>query len=186
MKNLVGNLNTNVVAKNQDNFHNKNPSDMESVLLQEFNFHTEPQVQMVSNNIIQDNNFSKNNLSPLNNNSIMPNKNNNNIINTKDVQKVKDSLSNSLNSQMQNNEFLQSTLDSDKLLFDSLLEDVEKINKQLYSVSEKNKQLKDEILEYRRKINMERDNLVKATSKLYSQTNELISSKGIFKRYLIK
>jgi len=149
---------------------------MESILLQEFNLHKDPipQVHNPTNNIVLENNIPKN----ISNTSPNLNKNNNNLINSNDVQKIKETISNSLNLQMQNNEFLQTTLDSEKLLLDSLIEDVEKVNRQINLVSEKNKQIKDEILEYRRKINMERDNLVKATSKLYAQTNELINNKG--------
>lgn len=160
---------------------------MESVLLQEFNLHKEPvsQVQNPSNNTILENNNPKN-ISVISQNVNNMSNKNNNTINSNDIQKIKDTLSNSLNVQLQNNEFLQNSLDSDKLLLDSLIEDVEKINRQINLVSEKNKQLKDDILEYRRKINMERDNLIKATSKLYAQTNELINNKGIklFKKCL--
>jgi len=165
-----------VIPQSAEVSQQKNPSDMESVLLQEFNLHKDPIA--INNNLNVENNVT-------NNSSVSaPNTMNNKIIRNNisiipnEMHKVKESLNNSLNMHIQESQFLENILESEKQLLNSLIEDVDKINKQVNLITEKNRVLREEILEYRRKINMERDNLVKATSKLYGQTNDLVNNKG--------
>lgn len=73
---------------------------------------------------------------------------------------------------VQENQFLNKTLDFDNNLLKNLQDDVERINKIILSLNEKNKELKDQILDTRRKINIERDNLTKTTSQIIQKTNE--------------
>ncbi len=181
----MGNIPKPMHALGSTDIHPKNPADIEEALLQEFNLHKDPIVpisnlnnttavidqQQIHNNAIQA-------TQQVNRQYIKQTYNN---LNQTDVNKVRDSVTNSLNMQIKEGEFLQSILESDKQIFESLLEDIEKINKQISTVAEKNKYLKDQILEYRRKINMEKDNLVKAANKLYAQSNELMNTKGKIK-----
>ena len=95
-----------------------------------------------------------------------------------DTEKVRKTMSDSLNMHLKEEEFLQNVLDSDAQILKSLVEDVEKIERNITLIADRNKEMKNQILEYRRKINMERDNLVKASRKLYDQTNEIINTKG--------
>jgi hypothetical protein len=91
---------------------------------------------------------------------------------------IRNTVTESLTMHIKEEEYLQSLLDSDSHLLKSLVEDVEKIERNIAIISNRNKDIKNQIVEYRRKINMEKDNLVKASKKLYDQTNELINSKG--------
>lgn len=154
----------------------KNPAEMEAALLQEFNLHKEaiPNPASSGTEYVQSRsaNVSSNNLATISKSNNMSG------INANDIQKVKDTLNNTLNQQIQEGEFLNYILESDKQLLNSLLDEVEKISRQSNKIAEENKFYKDQILEYRRKINMEKDNLIKVTSKLYNQTNELMNAKG--------
>lgn len=156
----------------------RNPAEIESVLLQEFNLQNETNSNL-NNPILENNNVNQNQINAINNNKVS-NLNYSNI-NQNELLKIITTVNNSLNNHIQEGEFLQNILESDKHLLNSLIDDAEKINKQIIIVTEKNKFMRDEILEYRRKINMERDNLIKATNKLYGQTNEIINTKGIIK-----
>lgn len=74
---------------------------------------------------------------------------------------------------IQENQSLNRELEEDKNLLNSLLQDVEKVNKSIAVINEKNRELREFITETRRRINIERDNLSKATSTLAQKTNEL-------------
>jgi len=173
--------NPNIPINAKESLPLSNPAGMESVLLQEFNLHNNELNSNLNHTIPEINTINSNNInSAINSNNKVSNLNNYaNLINPNELHKIKSSLNNSLNNHIQEGEFLQNILESDKQLLHSLQDDVEKINKQIISVTDKNKLLRDEIVEYRRKINMERDNLIRATNKLYSQTNEIINTKGI-------
>lgn len=163
------------VPKKKESLIQKNPIEMDSNLLQEFNLNKE-QNHINKNNFPENNLIQQNNL-PTNQNKINTRINSN--ANISELHDIKKSLNNSLNNHLQENEFLLKIAESDKQLLDSISEDIEKINRQIYSITDKNRTLREEILEYRRKINMEKDNLIKSTNKLYGQTNDLIHSKGI-------
>jgi len=158
----------------KENIIQKSPVEMESVLLQEFNLYKEP--NLVSNSIPEKNFSYPNNINTSNNNKI--NSQNHSNTNSNDLDKIKTTLTNSLNNHIEESEFLQNVIESDKQLLYSLIEDMEKINKHISNVVEQNKVLRDEILEYRRRINFQRDNLIKGTNRLYEQTYDIIKTKG--------
>jgi hypothetical protein len=77
---------------------------------------------------------------------------------------------------IQENQFLQKTLEDDTGLLNDLVNDLERINKNIQNMNDKNKQLREQILEVRKKINQEKDNIVKATMTLNNKSTELLQS----------
>lgn len=164
---------------------------MEEVLLQEFNLSKDiPKNQNqsqnsyeISNNIPIQQNFNQNQNQNININPERSNEINAKIIqhqsqSKEDIEKVRKTMTDSLNMHIKEEEFLQITLDSYSQMLKGLVEDSERMEKNITLISDRNKEMKNQILEYRRKINMERDNLVRASKKLYEQTNEVINTKG--------
>jgi hypothetical protein len=174
---------------------------MEEVLLQEFKLNNnnndlqplQPKPSINNNNTLENNNINNNTNFVMNNNQNQQlfNKNiqfnqieinskiNQHQINLKEnAEFLRNKMTESLTMHIKEEEYLQSLLDFDSQLLKSLVEDVEKIERNITIISNRNKDLKNHIVDYRRKINMEKDNLVKASKKLYDQTNELINNKG--------
>jgi len=183
----------------------KTGAEMEEVLLQEFKLNNDipknnqiqqPQNQQINNktennnsfnnsfsnnNVPQQQNFNQNNINTQTNTNLINEKINQHQINNQEsAELIKSKIKDSLNTHLKEQEFLESVLESDSQLLKDLVEDVEKMERNINLISNKNKEMKNQILEYRRKINMEKDNLVKASKKLYKQTNKTINPKGNF------
>jgi len=183
----------------------KTGAEMEEVLLQEFKLNNDipknnqiqqPQNQQINNktennnsfnnsfsnnNVPQQQNFNQNNINTQTNTNLINEKINQHQINNQEsAELIKSKIKDSLNTHLKEQEFLESVLESDSQLLKDLVEDVEKMERNINLISNKNKEMKNQILEYRRKINMEKDNLVKASKKLYEQTNETINTKDNF------
>jgi hypothetical protein len=101
-------------------------------------------------------------------------------INNNDYNLVKNNMNEKFNNiytnSIQENQFLQKTLEDDTNLLNDLVNDMERINKNIVSMNEKNKMLREQILEVRKKINQEKDNIVKATMTLNQKSNELMQT----------
>lgn len=143
--------------------------DIESALLNEFNMKPVVNIQNEPLNLTSANNS----------NFISPNLNTGN---TKQfIQSNVDKMTNIYNNSVEENQFLNKIYDEDSSLLRNLMEDVEKINRNISSITDKNKQLRDQILDIRRRINIERDNLSKAATTLNNKSNELIKNQGKIK-----
>ena len=53
-----------------------------------------------------------------------------------------------------------------------------RVNKNFQSINDKNRHLREQILVVRKKINIERENLVKSTIALNNKSSELIKNNG--------
>jgi chaperonin cofactor prefoldin len=95
---------------------------------------------------------------------------------------INDKFNNIYTQSIQENQFLQKTLEDDTNLLNELMSDIERINKNIQTMNDKNKTLREQILEIRKRINQEKDNLVKTTMTLNQKTTELIQTSG--KRFL--
>jgi hypothetical protein len=78
------------------------------------------------------------------------------------------------------NQYLTKIIDEDRSLLITLGEEVDKVTANINMINEKNKYLKDQILDLRRKINFEKDNLVKSNLEYSQKVNELISNNGMY------
>jgi hypothetical protein len=90
-----------------------------------------------------------------------------------------DKMNNIYAESIQQNSFLTKTLEEDNQLLKSLMEETEKINKNIFTLNEKNKELREQITEIRRRINIEKDNLSKAVINMNMRTTEFINIQGI-------
>jgi hypothetical protein len=79
---------------------------------------------------------------------------------------------------IQDNQFLQKTLEDDNNLVNDLLGDLEKINKNILNMNDKNKLLREQILEVRKRINQEKDNIAKAVMTMNQKTTEFMQNSG--------
>lgn len=95
------------------------------------------------------------------------------------LKSVQGNMQNLYQDSVNENVFLNKVLEEDQNLLDNLTEDISRIIKNIESINEKNSTLKNKILELRRKINLERDNLAKANMNLQNKTNELILTTSI-------
>jgi len=147
------------------------PKDMESILLNEFNLKNN--IPFISNTINSNTPVKKEEPLPF---SFPPQQTNP----SQSYQPAFESVTSQFNSihkeAVQENTFLTKVHDEDNMLLNNLLEDLEKINKNINNVNHKNGLIKEQITEIRRRINLERDNISKAMTTLNQKTGELISN----------
>ena len=66
-----------------------------------------------------------------------------------------------VNAAEEENAFLTKELEDSLDLYNSFIDDIEKVNKVLNGINSKKESIKNEIVDYRRKINIEKDNMAK-------------------------
>ena len=105
--------------------------------------------------------------------------NSNKSLSFDNLRNIQTSLPNVLQESQNENNFLTKVLEEDQNLLDNITEDLIKVMNNIERINEKNSILKTKILDIRRKINLERDNLLKANMTFQTKSNELISNTSI-------
>jgi len=110
---------------------------------------------------------------------IQPSTTQNKTLSFDNLKPIQNNMQNLYQESLNENTFLIKLLEEDQILLDNLTEDLSRVIKNTELINEKNSSLKNKILEIRRKINLERDNLAKANMNLQNKTNELINTTSI-------
>ncbi len=150
--------------------------DMESLLMSEFNLRNN-QNNNISNINLQ--NMHQNSTLNLTNEKSVPPRDFNNIQTINNLSNnVTDKFTNIYNDKLADNKFLEQTLEEETRLLNKLRDEVEKVHLNISQVNQRNSQIKNQILEIRRQIELEKNNLSKGLSEFNQITNEMMRSQG--------
>lgn len=182
---------------------NNNSADIESSLLNEFNLKKVDNNNNLNNSSQAIPSTSSNNFMKMNNQNSSSNILFNNQVNQtnqcqilpkiqqqisyqnplssvpkEELLNLKETTNQIYNNTVHENQFLNKVLEEDTASLKNILEDIEKVNKNINLLNEKNKMIRENITEIRRKINLEKDNLSKAILISKDKTNEIISNQS--------
>jgi len=165
-------------VNNNHNLHvNVNKSvDMEALLMNEFNLRNNATGNNINNNIP---NMPQNNALDISSEKpISPNIHNIQTINNLSNH-ITEKLNLLYNEKLAENKFLEQTLEEETKLLKSLREEFEKIYLNISHVEQRNSQIKSMIVDVRKQISLEKENLSKGIYQLNQVTNEMLRTQNV-------